>query len=198
MNERDDKLSALMDGELRDSDAYLDRLTRDSEMRATWQRYHMARDAMKGQLSTTPFIDISAGVSHTLQQEATIITPLWRRLSPRYVMKQTAGLAVAAAVSTIAVLGVQQMQLTQQGNTAVAQNTVQQPAQQLAQNTNKIRQVAFTTRQKLDADVESKLSGYLVNHNEFSNSLRVSGVMPYTRIVSFVPAPASKQVQNDK
>ena len=76
--------------------------------------------------------------------------------------------------------------------------TVQQPAQQLAQNTNKIRQVAFTTRQKLDADVESKLSGYLVNHNEFSNSLRVSGVMPYTRIVSFVPAPASKQVQNDK
>lgn len=197
MNERDDKLSALMDGQLRDSDAYLERLAQDSEMRAVWQRYHLARDAMKGKLSTTPLLDISAGVSHALQQEATIITPLWRRISPRYVMKQTAGLAVAAAVSTIAVLGVQQMQLTEQGNTAVAQNSVQ-PVQQIAQNTNKIRQVAFTTRQKLDADVESKLSGYLVNHNEFSNSLRVSGVMPYTRIVSFVPAQSSQQVQNDK
>ena len=197
MNERDDKLSALMDGQLRDSDAYLERLAQDSEMRAVWQRYHLARDAMKGKLSTTPLLDISAGVSHALQQEATIITPLWRRISPRYVMKQTAGLAVAAAVSTIAVLGVQQMQLTEQGDTAVAQNSVQ-PVQQIAQNTNKIRQVAFTTRQKLDADVESKLSGYLVNHNEFSNSLRVSGVMPYTRIVSFVPAQSSQQVQNDK
>ena len=197
MNKRHDKLSAFMDGELRDSDAYLERLAKDIEMRAVWQRYHVARDAMKGQLSSTPLVDISAQVSHALQQEATIITPLWRRISPRYVMKQTAGLAVAAAVSTIAVLGVQQVQLSQSANSPVAQ-AASQPAQQIAQNTNKIRQVAFTTRQKLDADVESKLSGYLVNHNEFSNSLRVSGVMPYTRIVSFAPAPASQQVQNDK
>lgn len=202
MNEQHDKLSALMDGELRDSGKWLERLTQDDEMRAVWQRYHLARDAMKAQLSDTPLIDISASVREMLSQEATIITPLWRRISPRYVMKQVAGLAVAATVGTVAILSVQQTQLVQTDDVTIAKANVEQsvnlPAQQLAQSANKIRQVAFTTRQKLDADVESKLSGYLVNHNEFSNSVRVSGVMPYTRIVSFVPAGSSQQAENDK
>jgi len=77
--------------------------------------------------------------------------------------------------------------------------TTYQVASQL--QPGKIRQVSFTTRHKLDAAVESKLSGYLVNHNEFSTSTRVSGVMPYTRIVSFVSsssAPSSIQVDNEK
>jgi sigma-E factor negative regulatory protein RseA len=202
MIERDDKLSALMDSELHDSDKLLQKLTHDDEMRAVWQRYHLARDAIKTQLSEMPLLDISARVSETLQKEATIITPLWRRISPRYVAKQVAGLAVAAAVGTVAIISVQQAQLTQTDNATIAkaniEQTTGQPVQQFAQNTNKIRQVSFTTRQKLDADVESKLSGYLVNHNEFSNALRVSAVMPYTRIVSFVPAGAAQQVENDK
>jgi len=206
MNDKTDKLSALMDGELpdqKDQNKCFEQLAKDKEMQDVWQRYHLARDAMKGQLSAFPTLDISAAVSESLKAEPVILTPMWRRLSPRYVMKQAAGLAVAAAVGTIAVLSVQQTQLVSSDNSTIAKangaETTYQVASQL--QPGQIRQVSFTTRQKLDAAVESKLSGYLVNHNEFSTSTRVSGVMPYTRIVSFVSTsstPSSVQVDNEK
>ncbi len=200
MNDKTDRLSSLMDGELHDVDKGLEQLAKDKEMQVVWRRYHLARDVMKGQASDFPALDISAAVSEALINEPVILTPVWRRLSPRYVMKQAAGLAVAAAVGTIAVLSVQQTQLVAVDNNTLAKanNTVTtyQVASQL--QPGQIRQVSFTTRQKLDAAVESKLSGYLVNHNEFSDSFRVSGVMPYTRIVSFVSTASSKQVNNDK
>ena len=198
MNDKTDKLSALMDGELRDQDKWCERLAEDKEMQEVWHRYHLARDVMKGQLSAFPTLDVSAAVSEVLKNEPIVLTPIWRRINPRYVMKQAAGLAVAAAVGTVAVLSVQQTQLADDNTLATAKgaSTTYQIASQL--QPGQIRQVSFTTRQKLDAAVESKLSGYLVNHNEFSNTVRVSGVMPYTRIVSFVPTSASKQVNNDK
>jgi sigma-E factor negative regulatory protein RseA len=198
MNDTTDKLSALMDGELRDADKLLDNLEKDENMKQAWQRYHLARDAMKGQLSDFPTLDVSAAVSESLKSEPVILTPIWQRLNPRFVMKQAAGLAVAAAVGTIAVLSVQQAQVTNADNNTIAQVNNQPVKSQVASATGQIRQVSFTTREKLDAAVESKLSGYLVNHNEFSNSVRVSGVMPYTRIVGYVPAASSKQVNNDK
>lgn len=203
MNDRTDRLSALMDGELHDVDKGLEQLAKDREMQDVWRRYHLARDVIKGQASGFPTLDVSAAVSESLKSEAVILTPIWRRLSPRYVMKQAAGLAVAAAVGTIAVLSVQQTQLVSSDNQTLA-NASNAPATiQVASQIQpgQIRQVSFTTRQKLDEAVESKLSGYLVNHNEFSTSTRVSGVMPYSRIVSFVPPssrPSSVQVNNDK
>ena len=206
MNDKTDKLSALMDGELSDQQEQkkcFEQLAKDKELQDVGQRYHLARDAMTGQLSAVPSLDISAAVSESLKAEPVILTPMWRRLSPRYVMKQAAGLAVAAAVGTIAVLSVQQTQLVSSDNSTIAKangaETTYQVASQL--QPGQIRQVSFTTRQKLDAAVESKLSGYLVNHNEFSTSTRVSGVMPYTRIVSFVSTsstPSSVQVDNEK
>lgn len=189
MNDRTDRLSALMDGDIHDIDKALEQLAKDKELQAVWHRYHLARDVMKGHVSDFPRLDISAAVSESLKNEPVILTPIWRRLSPRYVMKQAAGLAVAAAVGTIAVLSVQQTQLDSSDNNVIANaapNSSFQTASKI--QPGQIRQVSFTTRKKLDAAVESKLSGYLVNHNEFSTAVRVSGVMPYTRIVSFVPS----------
>lgn len=203
MNDKTDKLSTLMDGELsnqNEQEKCLDQLAKEKEMQDVWRRYHLARDVMKGQLSDFPVLDISESVSQSLKDEPAILTPVWRRLSPRYVMKQAAGLAVAAAVGTVAVLSVQQTQLVSSDSQTIA-NANNTPATiQVASQMQpgQIRQVSFTTRQKLDEAVESKLSGYLVNHNEFSTSTRVSGVMPYSRIVSFVPTSSSAQVNNDK
>ena len=203
MNDKTDKLSTLMDGEIRDADRWLEKLANDKEMQDVWRRYHIARDVMKGQLSDFPAIDISTAVSQSLKDEPVILTPVWRRLNPRYIMKQAAGLAVAAAVGTVAVLSVQQTQIIASDDQTLA-NAANTPATiQVASQMQpgQIRQVSFTTRQKLDEAVESKLSGYLVNHNEFSTSTRVSGVMPYSRIVSFVPSsskPSAAQVNNDK
>lgn len=163
MNDTTDKLSNLMDGELHDQNTLFERLENNSEMRATWKRYHLARDAMKGQLSEHPTLDVSAAVSKALQDEPVIFTPAWRRLSPRYLLKQAGGLAIAAAVGTIAVLSVQQTQLVSSDSNVIAEATINTTTYQQ----DKIRQVSFTTREKLDAAVEAKLSGYLVNHNEF-------------------------------
>jgi sigma-E factor negative regulatory protein RseA len=198
MKDKTEKLSALMDGEYHDADKGYAQLANDKEMQDVWQRYHLVRDAMKGQLSSFPALDISAAVRESLKEDPVILAPIWRRISPRYMMKQAAGLAVAAAVGTIAVLSVQQTQIVSSDDSTIAQaNDTEQTYQVAAKlQPGQIRQVSFTTRKKLDAAVESKLSGYLVNHNEFSTSIRVSGVMPYTRIVSFVPS--SKQVNNDK
>ncbi len=203
MNDKTDKLSALMDGEVRDADKWVEQLAKDEAMQDVWRRYHLARDVMKGQLSDFPAMDISSAVSESLKDEPVILTPVWRRLSPRYVMKQAAGLAVAAAVGTVAVLSVQQTQLISTGDQTIASNNSSAESVQVASKIQpgQIRQVSFTTRNKLDEAVESKLSGYLVNHNEFSTSTRVSRVMPYSRIVSFVPTSSqssSAQVNNDK
>ena len=193
MSDKRNKLSALMDSELHDVEQGIKQLAKDKEMQDVWQRYHLARDVMKGQVSDFPTLDISAAVHESLKSEPAILTPIWRRLSPRYIMKQAAGLAVAAAVGSVAVLTVQQTQLVSSNNDVIAGVTPDSSYQTPSQiQPEKIRQVSFTTREKLDHAVESKLSGYLVNHNEFSTSIRVSGVMPYTRIVSFVPPASSK------
>lgn len=189
MNNRTDRLSALMDGELHDLDKGLEQLAKNKEMQDVWHRYHLARDVIKGQSSHFPTLDISAAVSESIKNEPVILTPIWRRLSPRYVMKQAAGFAVAAAVGTVAVLSVQQTQLSSSDASVIASAEPVSSYQSVSQmKPGQIRKVSFTTRKKLDAAVESKLSGYLVNHNEYSNTVRVSGVMPYTRIVSFVPS----------
>lgn len=195
MKELDEKLSAFIDDEEHDVDSIVKSLTRDNELSAKWQRYHLVKDAIKGQLSEQPTLDISSQVSKALENEAVIFTPKWKRhLTPRFIMKQVAGVAVAATVGTVAILSVQQTQLVDNNSATVA--AVNSPVATQVNNisSQQLRQVAFTTREKLDEAVESKLSGYLVNHNEYSKSVNVSGIMPYTRIVSFVPKQDNAKV----
>ena len=61
---------------------------------------------------------------------------------------------------------------------AVQPQTQPQPSAQ-------VRYVSDTSG--LDTAVQSKLSGYLVNHNEYSVSANMQGVLPYMRIVSETP-----------
>ena len=154
MNDKTDKLSALMDGELRDLEHWSKQLASDKTMQAVWHRYHIARDAMKGQLSDYPQLDISASVSKALENEPVILAPLWRRIQPRTVFKQVAGLAVAATVATLAVLSVQQARIIDNETAQIAQLSAPVNASSAASGTQ-LRQVSFTTRQQLDAEVES-------------------------------------------
>ena len=193
MSEMNEKLSALVDGELHNSDKLIEQTATDHELAAAWQRYHLVRDAMQGKLSQQPSLDISDSVRKAIAQEPAIFTPIWRRIHPRTIMKQAAGLAVAAAVGTLAIISVQQVQLSDTAPNTIASN------QTIATDRQQIRQVAVKKLNRLDAAVESKLSGYLVNHNEYSASARMNGVMPYTRIVSVVPARSlEKRAVNEK
>ncbi len=175
-----EQLSALMDDELDGHPSLLSELGSNVELRAEWARYHLIRDVITDHLPDQPYSDISARVSARLEAEPAIFAPIHKRRQPsrlRFVAKQVAGLAIAATVSAVAVLTVQQHQTPEAGPTAAGLAAASPPT--------RVRYVSADTR--LDQKVQSKLSGYLVNHNEYSVSGNMQGLMPYMRIVSVTP-----------
>ncbi len=173
-----EQLSALMDDELSSPDHLLQQISEDEALRARWHRYHLIRDIIS-EHAEVPAVDITARVSQALESEPTIFAPLHKTIRTKrmkFVMKQAAGLAIAATVSAVAVITVQQQKLDEQpATTAIAEAAVPQVR-------NQVRYVSET--KKLDRAVQSKLSNYLVNHNEYSVTSKMQGVLPYMRIVT--------------
>jgi len=98
------------------------------------------------------------------------------------------GLAIAATVSAVAVLTVQHAQdetPTTPTEIAAVQPQLQAQTQLPSLPAAQVRYVTDTSG--LDTAVQSKLSGYLVNHNEYSVTANMQGVLPYMRIVSETP-----------
>jgi negative regulator of sigma E activity len=93
-------------------------------------------------------------------------------------LRHAAGLAVAASVTGVAVLGFQQMNNAGQGEAPVATMAeVVQP-----QNYARLEKPVADTIPPEDED-NGKLAPYLVNHNEYSVSSGMHGMLPYVRIV---------------
>jgi len=98
-----ESLSAVMDGE--GDDLALRRLlarSDDAEVRATWSRYHVARDALQGQASVVGAVvsmDISAAVREAVDAE----TVPRRRSAGSW--RSVASFAIAASVTAVVVLG---------------------------------------------------------------------------------------------
>lgn len=110
----DEHISALMDGELAGSDAHplITQLQRDTALRGTWGRYHLIRAALRDHLPDTLELNVARKVMAALAAEPTVLAPRGvmlqarlKRLAP--VLKQVSGLAVAATVTAVAILGVQ-------------------------------------------------------------------------------------------
>ena len=167
-----EKLSAVIDDELDIDDKLINDINADETLCARWQRYHLIRDALTNHLPEQDIADISGQVMAALEQEPTVLAPRHKRVSLK-LMKQAAGLAVAASVATVAVMSVQTSQIAEHdSNTSIAR--IEQP---------KIDASAIAQARLRNQAVQSKLSGYLVNHNEYSVSARMQGMMPYMRIV---------------
>ena len=174
-SEIDEQLSALVDGELAESDQLVNHLQQDSKLRKRWMRYHVMRQVMRNQLTHVPGSEFLDQIKKQLAEEPVVFSPLYRRIQSRGVIKQIAGLAIAASIATVAILTVQTQSIDR--------------APELAPVTAALPQDGFRlTSERLDADVESKLSNYLVNHNQYSASGRLQGMLLYTRIVSSLPS----------
>lgn len=174
MNEQKrEMLSSVIDGETTIDDKLIDEINADEALRAHWQRYHLIRDVLTHHLPEQGAVDVSAGVMAALRDEPTILAPRRKRISHK-VMKQAAGLAVAASVATVAVMSVQTMQVAKQDTAGTSIARIEQPA---------IDPSAIAQARLRNQAIQSKLSGYLVNHNEYSVSARMQGMMPYMRIV---------------
>ena len=100
--ERDiESLSAVMDGEAQELEVRrtLDAIAGDASLRDRWQRHHLVRDALHGQVASDTEIDVSRGILEALETGKPMSrNPLW-------------SMAVAASVTLAVVLGGQQLLL---------------------------------------------------------------------------------------
>ncbi len=102
-------VSALMDGEVDELTLHrtLKNLDQDPELRASWRRYHLASAAMTDELPEQ-MVDLSSRISAAIAQEKAPQGATRRWLQP------LGRFAIAASVTVVAVLGVQQYGLEQQ------------------------------------------------------------------------------------
>lgn len=118
-----EKLSALMDGEIPDKGLFKE-LELDAASRQTWQNYHLIGDVMRGDTPTKPEWNIADRVAlaleaepeHRVQQISSEIAPIpesqptpqqAKRHWPMW-LQQLGQVAIAASVSLVVILGVQQ------------------------------------------------------------------------------------------
>jgi sigma-E factor negative regulatory protein RseA len=215
----DEKISALVDGELDDigQRAALTALQKDEAQRKRWERYHLMSDIL--QRNTPPAMDLqlSSRVMQALENEPAILAPKPTKPSndplPNQDMwkRRVAGFAVAASVAMIGVFGVQTMNqrnpamepaLSGQpvASLSVPQASPQLSSSQLSQQPQLAQQVVEHQSQISQAEaahrrfIGNQLNKYLVDHSQRAAQARLQGVMPYARIITY-PAGAHQEQQ---
>lgn len=175
-NDNREWLSALTDGELhgKELEQGIDALRNDSQLQASWMAYHVIRDSVSSNLDQQVAPQLHRRIAAALEAEPTILAPQRRQ---RAWVKQAAGVAIAASVTGIAIVGVQQM------NMADSAPKVQPVAQQ--QEYIRMQPTLVAAEKAKPAGNNTALDRYLVNHNEYSANAGIQGVLPYVRIVGY-------------
>ncbi len=207
INPSDERISALVDGELDEQEhrVIVDKLLTRSENRKAWGRYHLIGDTLKRSLPKGMDHGFSSRVMAALDDEPTVLAPQppakssWRQ--------RVAGLAVAASVTAVAILGVQfmyqqdgqtltpQIAQTSSGLSPIAQS------QQVARTNIQQSRVQQSIRANIQTVTQSstpmahspkpvkqfhpRLNKYLVDHNQQAPRAAVQGMIPYARIVAY-------------
>ena len=175
-------LSALVDGELQGTelDQTLQLFASNKQVKSQFQRYQQTKDILQGYGELSVSHNLADRIStaldnepvyslHAVKHKADVITlptPFW---------KQMTGLAVAASVGALAVVGV----MTQPQN-ALVPNT----PMAVVDSSEKVMTVAQAGARWTvgEPEVASRLNSYLLEHNEHVGS---SGVFSYARVVSY-------------
>ncbi len=107
MQDHRETLSTLMDGEIEDQDwKALKHIAEDDDARGVWGRYHLIGDVMRDGVVEIAPMAFSERLRDEIAREPTVLAPPRRRQSLR---RPVAGLAIAASVAALAVVGVNQM-----------------------------------------------------------------------------------------
>lgn len=164
------QLSALVDDELdsREGDLLMRRLCRDPDLQMCWQRYHLIRDAMQGQLAETFDTQFVARVRQAVDAEplpASVTKPLptWSRPAARW--------GVAASVVLATLFGLKQV-WTDSPVTATNRMAA-------------LSSMSMTGAATTKGPAEKRLNHYLVSHNGFASRNNMQGMLPYVRMVGY-------------
>lgn len=213
-NQSDERMSSLIDGELDDQERHqaVTELLASEQSRRSWARYHLVSDTLKRNLPDSIDPQFSSRVMDALKDEPTILAP--PQQAPSSLGRRMAGLAIAASVAAVAVLGVQFMY--QQDGMAPSPQFAQAPVAQspmaperniarvdVRPNVQTVTQTSGPANASLAAAQEFKryhpnLNQYLVDHNQLAPRLVVQGVLPYARIVAVPNTPPQSLTQTQK
>ncbi len=215
-NQYDEQLSAFVDSELHDATLapLIKRLTQDVDMKQRWQRYHLIGDSLRGSVtgSMTSTSNFADAVMQALESEPTILAPKSSVKSPTSpLVKRIAGVAIAASVATIAVLGVQDLYQSPEpsqlasmpDNEAFVRMPQSEQVFSAASNSTSTvipqsnglmqasgpRSLVDLPNDAVTARIHSHLHRYLLDHTQNIDRSRIQGISPYARIV-ISPGPS--------
>jgi sigma-E factor negative regulatory protein RseA len=188
------QLSSMMDGEADgNTDLTAGHLMESATLKHTWWRYQLISDALNRNLPGVLDRDLSGKLAAQIAREPAILAA--RRNTAIRLLKPAAGLAIAASVATIAILGIQQDSMNSPGL-----EEMQVTATRLPEFNTGIDRYAvpasshIVTIRSDDADSvvvpdnaapNARMNSYLVNFNEARLSQTgVQGINPYVRIVT--------------
>jgi len=205
---RDERVSALMDGELdgRDIDSTIDDLAQDAEMADRWNHYHLISDSLRNDIAPNIDLQLAGRISAAVAAEPIYTAahhwggkakPAWRQ--------QAGGLAIAASLTAISILGAQALLQSDDSGIpgaapAVASNaatTTHVPPRFNPASTRltpdgielaSYRQPPANTNQT--PVPWSKFNNLLINHQQYQAGNTLSGrTLPYARLVNSERAP---------
>lgn len=199
MSERVDiQISECLDGELDEPrlSGFLKKYGRDDRLRRRFSRYVIARDCLRRSHAPNGGGNIADRVMDALADEPVVLAP--RRRSrfagerARRLLRPAAGLAVAASVATVAVLGLRgeyaddsapvnepPRAQTNMLATDTATTVPRSPEFQYAD-----AQVRRPMAQTVSGGERAWLNDYLLRHKEAAGFVGRSGFMPYVHIVA--------------
>lgn len=188
-----ERLSALVDGELSKVEyrPAVDAINESPELKQRWMRYHLAADALKKSLPPALLkSEFSARVMQAINAEPTVLAPRNIVYKVSLVGKQIAGLAIAASVTAVAILGVQTWRVQPGADpVAVVQAT---PLPVINVNSPAMTSISpvAADHAPLPAHVQLQINQYLLNHNQ--NALGAQRMFPYARIVGHTSDTAAE------
>lgn len=216
--EVDIQVSECLDGELDESrlSAFLKRYGGDGSLRRRFSRYVIARDCLHRTHPRGSGNDIADRVMNALADEPVVLAPRKRTWftgeGARRVLKPAAGLAVAASVATIAVLGLRGEYIGGGGSPdgmnepARVEASRAQTSEFMASDSSPAvprspnlqyadAQVRQPMAQTVSRGERAWLNDYLLRHKEAAGFVGRSGFTPYVHIVATEarPRPATDE-----
>lgn len=201
-----ESMSALMDGEADALEVRRIVASSDAELRSTWRRYHLMRDAMHQQELSFQGLDVTAAVSEAIAGDRELYSSRRVSAGSRW-WRPAAGMAVAASVALVMVFGVRSFEsseTTAAVNVAVAPQFT--PAQPASITTSKVYPVnGFPSQRAGNVAVsldyagpntgfsntagskatENRLEHYLLKHTERAALNNGQGIITFARVASF-------------
>ncbi len=178
------KLSAMMDGELSEHEQarVLAELSRDPELKKTWERFQIIRAALNKELDAVVSVDLGDRIAEGIRELPPLVSDRKFPRQWRPATRWVSTMALAASVAVVAITGVRWFSSDE------SQPAPEQIAVAPGQQPNFIR-AGLTRWDTVKPEHAKLLNTYLIEHHEFTPTTSMNGVMAYGRFVGYDSSP---------